>query len=1024
MAKIYDSGANYTPTLVKHYLNGIYPSPGLEYGHKYRKFNITKDSRASWIPSSIRPAWAKNISVDAQLYADGYITNEGHTYNQFMTSLDNSLKVVDTFSSIYSENVFTYLLPEGQNSSGPRGSIPGATNAQVAALQAVRDANSTKKLMCQSLFINSNDMLCPDRIVATLDLLNGLPFDWHTMFIKPDHVGYDQFTSPNFFTISSRTTTYDDYASLLDSMIDLNTRLEFFVGIGPQFLPGNISLGLTAIDWFDDAGWAHILSNIDNLSHAMANAGIQGFNFDLEDYTSNWANYYTSLYVGTKTLQEYRTQVQLRAKQMVETIIARLPDAKIVLVDSSIFGLDNSGSPEYSLYGSFYTGMVEACINSTKTSIAGGHLPPFPNIPFTPEVLNSRSNLTQSSFPAAYFILNNAPGNPGFGNFFPIQCITDFEYYLPDTSVLGDSNNPEYKFSELRKSLQRTVAGDKVIVGNYIESHYLADPIYFNEDNLYFPEKILNKSLFPDNECMKWDGDAGGLSGTVMTPYSPDYTDPTIRTKFLDYVEENLIKPRLTYGINFLLTDDWNVKQIPANTTSVWPVGLTGVLDYFEAFDNMLNSYNIAHCPNFGYWFTNYDHTPAPCNDSDIEFFASRAEMCICESFSNMRCVTTNQTQLLVPNSGDVAEFVRRHQLFIDNECMLNFLPLHFIWNADPYTDQKFLGTYAQIMGHTLVGWSELQVHREWTKYPKVFGSPVGNVQQIGPSGLILSREFEHGTLMLDTVSRCRTSGNFRDDVKMCMEEGLLYDVPTFNTQVVYSYSDFTFGYNRNNGSSAGIGGLWNDTLLDSIPVTISGSPDYGSCLVAPDIVLSSYSNHASGTIIFVDDIGQRIYRTITSGLRVGSTDIYVQRLDFELPTTPFANTNFNPAKVLPSNYASKIPDVSGIPVMMYDPNVNERKLFVGEWTAVSGGSVVVNQPPSGLYQNWYSPPSGNCTGSPCLIQLGEQLILLTLWSSFNGVNQSQGPSIADNITGINSAITTLGSTHQLSVALLEHNLY
>ena len=654
---------------------------------------------------------------------------------------------------------------------------------------------------------------------------------------------------------------------------------------------------------------------------------------------------------------------------------------------------------------------------------SGVHLPQFPEIPFTPEVLNSRSNMTQNAF-FAFFALANSDIQTGFGNIAPIQCITDFEFYMPNPYPYTDANNVEYKFTESRKTIQRTIGGDKVILGNYIESHYLSDPTYWPTADKYYPETILKKTLFDDSECLRYDGDSGGLSGTLITPFSPDYTQPVIRTKQLGYIEDLIKTQRVPYGINFLLTDDWNVKQIPANTTFVWPVDVSGVLDYFEDFDNLLNRYNIAHCPNFGYPFTNYDHTPAPITDAQMEFFASRAEMVICESLTNILTVATNQAALLVPTSGDIAEFVRRHQLFIDNQCMLNFIPLHFIWNADPYTNEKFLGTYAQIMGHTLVAWSELQPHREWTKYPKVFGQPAGDVQQIGPSGLVLSREFEKGTLMLDMVSRCRTSGNFKDDVKMCIEEALLYDIVNLSTTAVYSVGDDVGHiYYRNNGSAAGTGGFWNDSFFNCIPPTISGSRNYGSCLVTPDILLSSYANHASGTVHFVDNVNNVSTRTITSGMRVGSTDIYVQKLDSPVSTS-FSTTMFHPAAILPANYSSKIPNVSGIPVMMYDPNTSYRKLFVGEWTAISGGNVVVHQPPSGLYQNWYSPPSGNCAGSPCFIQLGEQLILLTQWSSFNGVDESYGPSLADNITGINSAITTLGSTSQLKIAFLEHNLY
>lgn len=122
--------------------------------------------------------------------------------------------------------------------------------------------------------------------------------------------------------------------------------------------------------------------------------------------------------------------------------------------------------------------------------------------------------------------------------------------------------------------------------------------------------------------------------------------------------------------------------------------------------------------------------------------------------------------------------------------------------------------------------------------------------------------------------------------------------------QYIFSNTDKLSSWVRNSGH-----------ILNGVDITgISAPRTYGqdgwnggtcSTVISPQHIVSANHWHleVGRTAYFVTADNQVISRVITSGARVGSTDIWIGHLDSPLPAS------ITPLKVLPSNFATYLPD-------------------------------------------------------------------------------------------------------------------
>ncbi len=133
-------------------------------------------------------------------------------------------------------------------------------------------------------------------------------------------------------------------------------------------------------EFFDDAIWPTIVQNFANLAKAAKDAGIAGIIFDNEQYIENPWNYPSSVdHSGTYSLEQYRTQVRLRGKQVMAAMIAEFPNIELMTSHGPYWSeptfnqqfLPNPVYDDGELAGSFFAGFVEAVIDAK----AAGHSP-------------------------------------------------------------------------------------------------------------------------------------------------------------------------------------------------------------------------------------------------------------------------------------------------------------------------------------------------------------------------------------------------------------------------------------------------------------------------------------------------------------------------------------------------------------------------------------------------------------------------------------------------------------------------
>ncbi len=250
------------------------------------------------------------------------------------------------------------------------------------------------------------------------------------------------------------------------------------------------------------------------------------------------------------------------------------------------------------------------------------------------------------------------------------------------------------------------------------------------------------------------------------------------------------------------------------------------------------------------------------------------------------------------------------------------------------------------------------------------------------------------------TAVSTSTIKNMKDQI----DTRILGKTPSATTYDIYSArNDSTHTYTRNVNMFAA------DVDLTCIPVlsgAINSSQTMG-ILVAPDIMIQANHSHPSGTMYFVKNDNTTVSRNIISGTRIGTTDIWVAKLDSDVPA------GITPCKVFSSTAFTN--SISPTALSYIQPPL----IFTNQFRTLRIGNLIYNTEfptmiytfqKTGDYHDWYSIAVGGDSGSPLLALVNNQAVLLGLWYGNTSV-----PNVSSYITQINTAMASLGSVNSLS---------
>lgn len=148
-------------------------------------------------------------------------------------------------------------------------------------------------------------------------------------------------------------------------------------GLRPTKLRFNFAIAAMQheLDPFDD--WSTVYANVANLAKVSRDAGLAGIVIDNESIAGLRVNYPYDLKFQTKTIQEYRAQMQLVAKKIMQAIVGEFPDAAVVVLrgaagaePKSPVNIVNKESDSAQLLGSFFAGFVEG--NGSRSLVIDG----------------------------------------------------------------------------------------------------------------------------------------------------------------------------------------------------------------------------------------------------------------------------------------------------------------------------------------------------------------------------------------------------------------------------------------------------------------------------------------------------------------------------------------------------------------------------------------------------------------------------------------------------------------------------
>lgn len=234
----------------------------------------------------------------------------------------------------------------------------------------------------------------------------------------------------------------------------------------------------------------------------------------------------------------------------------------------------------------------------------------------------------------------------------------------------------------------------------------------------------------------------------------------------------------------------------------------------------------------------------------------------------------------------------------------------------------------------------------------------------------------------------------------------------TTSYRLFSSVNNDTKIYSRNDN-------LWLTSSIDvtCIPAITGNETTFDGVLIAPDILLQANHAHTNGMTYFVNRNNQTFSSSIVSGSQVGTTDIWISRLN------PPLTSSIRPAKILPSS------SFYGNNRQILDEHLDNRtipsvftnqykEMFIGSIFRLSG-SVFIVKPTANNLIPWYSPIIGGDSGASFFMLINDELVVLGTWFASNFSSLSTGPSVSSYESQINQVIASLGSTSSLSIVNL-----
>lgn len=214
-----------------------------------------------------------------------------------------------------------------------------------------------------------NTIPTPAFIAANKAFLETQPFHGLVAYLRNDSTGVNVTTKINTATPMS----VDAIAAVLAPM----------KGLSWTNLTRNFGLiqGSSPPDPFDD--WSVVVQNYANCARALKEAGFVGICFDNEQYAKPWGDYPSGArYYESKTLDDYRAQMRLRGRQVMEAMVANFANIAVITLHGPSVSEPNAPAglkfPQWQsgneLLGPFYAGFMEGVGGSPALNIDGGEL--------------------------------------------------------------------------------------------------------------------------------------------------------------------------------------------------------------------------------------------------------------------------------------------------------------------------------------------------------------------------------------------------------------------------------------------------------------------------------------------------------------------------------------------------------------------------------------------------------------------------------------------------------------------------
>lgn len=258
-------------------------------------------------------------------------------------------------------------------------------------------------------------------------------------------------------------------------------------------------------------------------------------------------------------------------------------------------------------------------------------------------------------------------------------------------------------------------------------------------------------------------------------------------------------------------------------------------------------------------------------------------------------------------------------------------------------------------------------------------------------------------------------AGSLRAHIATAIDGQIAGKTPSAALPIYSTQDHVTPSYVRNTGCW---GATYASALTALSPWNSVGGNQYAGVLISPRHVLCAthWSVPVGATIRFVASDGTVVTRTISSILALTATqslfpDLLVAKLDSDVPgTIAFA-------RVLPSDWAAKLPSLASYPVVCAATD-QEEKLLVREVTAIptstSYALTTFRSPADATRRSFYEDVVGGDSSNPAFLVINGQIVLLTCWT-YGG--SGSGTSVYAFKAQLNAAMTTLGGGYTLTDA-------